>query len=56
MLLCDCKDCGGTEESYFCENKLLNAQMYVAKKQKNHDFLIFVLAIFVVGLIAMGMA
>lgn len=56
MLLCDCKDCGGTEEPYFCENKLLQAQMYVAKKQQNHDFLIMTLAILILGIIAMGMA
>lgn len=55
MLLCNCKECGGTEEPFFCENKLLEAQVYVARSQKRADFWIMATIIFFGGTALMWM-
>lgn len=55
MLLCNCKECGGTEDTFFCENKLLDAQTYVYRSQKHADFWIMVAIIFAGGTALMWM-
>lgn len=52
-VMCDCKDCGGTEETFFCENKALEMQAYVAHSERIHTRILLI-SLVVIGLALMA--